>query len=87
MAIYHKVEGSFFYIFWDLTPLSLAKAISMKQAASNIAWCLLHAGLLLGLLVNTEDRGVCPSEMSVDFQQATLCYISQDRTLHLYPLF
>jgi hypothetical protein len=45
------------------------------------AYYLLHAGFLLGLLFDPEDRGTCSSVTSVDLRWTTRRYVPEDRTL------
>jgi hypothetical protein len=58
----------------------------MKQ---SYACYPLHVDFLLGLFLNSKDRGgdMLSSEMSVGFQQTTRCYIPEDRTLYITILF
>jgi hypothetical protein len=37
------------------------------HVVSGFACCLLHAGFVVGLLLNLEDRGYVSLRMSVDF--------------------
>jgi hypothetical protein len=43
---------------------------------------LLHAGLLLGLFDDPEDEDDVFLQNIGYFQQATLCYIPEDRSVH-----
>jgi hypothetical protein len=45
-------------VFWDITPCSLLKVntVSQEYAASTVCF-LLHGGLLLDILFDTEDGG------------------------------
>jgi hypothetical protein len=43
-----------------------------------------HAGFLLDLFFALKIEAICSSEMSVDFQRITRCYIPEDRTIYNY---
>jgi hypothetical protein len=48
----------------------------------NQRFCLSHAAFLLVLLINADDGGDIPSEMSVNNQRATGRYITESINLH-----
>jgi hypothetical protein len=73
-------------LFWNMVSLSdeiqptFWRNISPPSSVS--AWCLLHAGSMLGLLFNPEDEGVLSSGTLADFHWITQCCIPEDRTIH-----
>jgi hypothetical protein len=66
-------------IFWDITPRSPLK---VNRRFALFATCF-HAGFLLGLFFDPEMEATSSSATSVDFQQTTRRYISEDGTLQV----